>query len=369
MQCRFLLLIVVGARPNFVKAAPILASLKTSSNIKFKLIHSGQHYDYSMSKSFFDLFGIPEPDFNLEIGSATHGEQTGKMLIDFEKLFYQESPDLIMVLGDVNSTIAAALAAVKMHIPVAHIEAGLRSFDKSMPEEINRILTDHISSLHFVTEDSAIDNLENEGISSSSIFLVGNVMIDALVSVLSDISLSNICNDLNIADKVFSVITLHRPVNVDTKEGLLKSIEVLKLATNFGLVVFPMHPRTMKSIKAFKLQQLFDDIPRLTIITPLSYIDFMALVNAATFILTDSGGIQSEATFLKVPCITLRNSTEHLITLNQGTNVLTGFDLFAVETAIQNSFTFNREEFCVPDLLDGKASCRIVSVIEDFLAK
>ncbi len=366
MHIKPLLYVVVGARPNFVKAAPILSLLEKESDMQFKLIHSGQHYDYAMSKSFFDLFQIPEPDYNLGIGSSSHGEQTGRMIVEFEKLFIMNPPDMVIVLGDVNSTIAAAMAAVKMQIPVAHVEAGLRSFDKTMPEEINRILTDHISLIHFVTEDSAVKNLKNEGITGSNIYLTGNVMIDALLSIANDVKASSILEELNTEAGTYSVVTLHRPSNVDSLEGLKTCIEFLRLAAASGEVIFPMHPRTLNSIDQHKILKSFREIPGLRIINPLGYADFMHLVGESMFIMTDSGGIQSEASFLKVPCITLRDSTEHLITVEKGTNILSGLTFDAVSKAVIKSLAFDKVAYSIPKQLDGRASERIVKVLKEF---
>lgn len=367
MRKKPLLFLIVGARPNFVKAAPILSMIKRTLDLEIKLIHSGQHYDYVMSKSFFDLFQIPEPDYNLEIGSASHGEQTGRMLIEFEKLFLNSIPDLVMVMGDVNSTIAAALAAVKMNIPVAHVEAGLRSFDRAMPEEINRVLTDHISSIHFATEPAAVGNLKSEGISGSNVHLVGNVMIDALISISDKVKNSNILCYLGLEAGVYSVVTLHRPSNVDSLDGLQNCHSILTLAATAGPVVFPMHPRTLKSIERYNLRDSFGRIPGLRIINPLGYADFMHLVEESRFIMTDSGGIQSEASFLKVPCITLRETTEHLITITDGTNVLSGVELRMVERAIEKALLFDKAAYSIPGQLDGRASQRIATVLEGIL--
>jgi len=360
--------LVVGARPNFVKAAPILQEIKRQEVALVDLIHTGQHYDYSMSKSFFDLFSLPEPHRNLGIGSGGHGEQTGKILIEFEKLVIEERPDMVLVLGDVNSTLAAALVAAKLNLPVAHIEAGLRSFDRRMPEEINRILTDHVSDFLFVTEKSGVVNLQNEGIASEKIHLVGNVMIDALRGIEEKIDASGILGSLGVKPFEYSTVTLHRPSNVDNPDALRRCLSVLKVAARNGAVVFPVHPRTAKSICSGGMKAEFDRIKGLLMTSPLRYEDFMCLIKSSSFIMTDSGGIQSEASYLKTPCITLRESTEHQITLSEGTNRLTGFDQDAIKKAIEDALVFDRKSFPLPSLLDGKASTRIVSVISQYLS-
>jgi len=359
--------LVVGARPNFIKAAPLIHRMKNEGKIYFQLIHTGQHYDYAMSKSFFDLFSIPEPEVNLEIGSGFHGEQTGRILLEYEKLIIKKRPDLVIVLGDVNSTLAAALASAKLHIPVAHIEAGLRSFDKTMPEEVNRVLTDHLSDLLFVTEDSAIANLSNEGVPAEGVHLTGNVMIDALKSIESSVDSSPILLSLGLGQHDYSVATLHRPSNVDSVDALHQCLALLKMAAEHGTVVFPMHPRTRQSIRNKGMDTEFRKLDNLMIIEPQGYADFMHLVKNSRFIMTDSGGIQSEASYLRTPCITLRESTEHLLTISEGTNVLTGFNIDAVGKAIDEALVFDRDDYTIPPLLDGKAAERIVRILNDYL--
>jgi UDP-N-acetylglucosamine 2-epimerase (non-hydrolysing) len=289
------------------------------------------------------------------------------MLIAFEKLVNTSHPDLILVLGDVNSTLAASLAAVKLNIPVAHVESGLRSFDRAMPEEINRILTDHISSIHFATEEAAVRNLSIEGISGNNVHLVGNVMIDALLSISDSISTSRVRQKLSIENCSFSVATLHRPSNVDNKSGLDASLKALTLAASHGQVIFPMHPRTARSLLTNNCHESFNRLQNLKIVEPLGYADFINLVQHSTFVMTDSGGIQSEASYLRVPCITLRNSTEHLITIEKGTNSLTGMDPSNIEQAISRALSFSREEYEIPEELDGKASQRIAEAVSSAL--
>ena len=360
--------VVVGARPNFVKVAPLLSEFADSlPGTSVKLVHTGQHYDFEMSQVFFDQFGIPEPDYHLGIGSGTHGYQTGRALEALEKLFLDKKPDIIIVLGDVNSTLAAALAAVKIHIPVAHIEAGLRSFDLRMPEEVNRILTDHISDLLFVTENAGINNLIKEGVKKDIMYLVGNIMIDALAGIMPHVETSSILHELDIDPSSYSVITLHRPGNVDVREQLLVALDILREAASVGQVIFPAHPRTLESISRLDMKSAFDSVSDLHIIEPRGYVDFMKLISQARFVMTDSGGIQTEASYLGVPCITLRDETEHLITLNKGTNILAGMDMQRFKKALCFATSFNHSDYIVPELLDGKASVRIVSELQEFM--
>lgn len=358
---------VVGARPNFVKAAPILSAFaKALPEFEVALVHTGQHYDYNMSRVFFEQFGISEPDFHLGIGSAPHGAQTGRVLEALESLFMDTKPNLIMVLGDVNSTLAAALAAVKLHLPVAHVEAGLRSFDMKMPEEVNRILTDRISEILFTTEKSGIENLISEGIPEKRIYLVGNVMIDNLAKFINRMDESTVLDELDLKTNDYSVLTLHRPGNVDSRDGILKALEVIKLVSDSGKLIFPIHPRTSRNFKDLDMEDRLYSISNLQVIDPVGYFDFMKLVSKSRFVMTDSGGIQSEAAYMAVPCITLRESTEHVLTVESGINTLTGMDIKNVKYAIQNALEFEKSEYHIPDILDGRASMRIVEVIRNY---
>ncbi|MGQ9819772.1 MAG: non-hydrolyzing UDP-N-acetylglucosamine 2-epimerase [Candidatus Kapaibacteriales bacterium] len=355
---------VVGARPNFMKIAPIHRALrKYSSEIQHMLCHTGQHYDYSMSEAFFKDLELPEPNFFLGAGSGTHGEQTGKILIEFEKVCYRESPDLVIVVGDVNSTIAATLSAVKLGIRTGHVEAGLRSFDRSMPEEINRIATDSISDFLFVTEQSGIDNLRREGHSEEKIFYVGNTMIDSLTFVLPKIEQSQIVQELSLAPIQFALMTLHRPSNVDLPQQLSMLIDVMEYISQRIPLVFPIHPRTKKNIYEFGLDSKFHRIKNLKVTQPLSYIDFVALMKNSMFVLTDSGGIQEETTFLKIPCLTLRTTTERPITCEIGSNILVTPQKDNIISAIDKIFEGNNKEYQIPPLWDGKAGERIVDII------
>jgi UDP-N-acetylglucosamine 2-epimerase len=311
---------IIGARPQFIKYSALTKEIRKSH--KDILIHTGQHYDYNMNKVFFDEMGIPEPDYNLGIGSGTHGHQTGKMLTQIEDILTHEHPDLVMVYGDTNSTLAGALAAVKMHIKIAHVEAGLRSFDKSMPEEINRILTDHCSDLLFCPTQTAVNNLKQEGL-STGVYLTGDVMVDALNNNKDIAEHSTILDSLKLTAKHYIVVTIHRASNTDNEENL-KTISqcLIELSKHGTTIVFPLHPRTAKLLKNYGL---YDEIKRrIKIIDPLGYFDFLKLMRYAEKILTDSGGIQKESYILKVPCITLRENTEWIETIEDGWNVLAG---------------------------------------------
>lgn len=359
---------VVGARPNFMKVAPIYKSFKMykennpNIDIDHKICHTGQHYDKHMSDIFFKDLELPEPDFYLGVGSGSHAEQTAKIMIEFEKVLLQEKPDIIIVYGDVNSTIACSLTAVKLGIKIAHVEAGLRSFDKTMPEEINRILTDAISDYLFVTEPSAIVNLKNEGKSEKNIFFVGHVMIDNLINHLPKIENSDILIRLKLTSQEYIVVTLHRPSNVDKKERLEELLNFLLNISKQRKIVFPIHPRTEKNLKSFGL---YDSIKSENIIItqPIGYIDFIKLVKNSLCVITDSGGIQEETTYLKIPCITLRESTERPITVDIGTNYLVGNDLNLCKEIFNNILDGNIKKSRTPDLWDGKASERIVNTL------
>jgi len=360
--------LIAGARPNFIKIAPIFHEFeKRQERFDVKIIHTGQHYDYAMSQVFFEQFGLPEPDFFLDVGSGSHGYQTANILLEIERLIISENPELVIVVGDVNSTLAAALAAVKLDIPIAHVEAGLRSFDVKMPEEINRILTDRISNLLFVSEPSGIENLKNEGIDNKKMHLVGNVMIDSLVFNLPRIMEISYFEKLDLEANKFGLVTLHRPSNVDSGESLKKVISILKLASENKTLLFPAHPRTMKNIDKFGLKKELDSIRNLIISEPIGYLDFMNLMVNSGIMITDSGGIQEETTYLGIPCITLRNSTERPITITHGTNEVTGLEIEKFRIALEHTAYFQKKCYQPPALWDGKASGRIVEIIGEFL--
>lgn len=369
MSKRWRIYLVGGARPNFMKIAPLWHSLKRrGERFETQIVHTGQHYDYEMSEVFFKNLGLGEPDFFLDAGSGTHGYQTAQVLMRFEKLAMERRPDIAVVVGDVNSTIAVALAAVKLAIPVAHVEAGLRSFDRTMPEEVNRILTDRISELLFASEPSGVANLTAEGIDKKRIHLVGNVMIDSLKNNLRKIRTNETTKKMGLDGKEFGLVTLHRPSNVDAEPALRRALAVLRQAASRGKLVFPAHPRTRKNVERFGLKDKFESIENLKVVEPMGYFDFMNLMVNCRYVLTDSGGIQEETTWLGIPCITLRKNTERPLTVEQGTNHITGLDLSAVTEALGLVEDFDASVYSAPELWDGNAARRIVEVIGDFLS-
>ncbi|MHA1932906.1 MAG: non-hydrolyzing UDP-N-acetylglucosamine 2-epimerase [Promethearchaeota archaeon] len=359
--------IIGGARPNFMKIAPLIKEFK-KQEINFKFIHTGQHYDYNMSKIFLDNLGIPKPDYFLNVGSGTHASQTAKIMIEFEKVLLKERPKLVIVVGDVNSTIACALVAKKISIEVAHVEAGLRSFDFQMPEEINRKLTDQLSDYLFITERSALLNLKNEGIDSSKIFFVGNVMIDNLINNLEKARKIAYFKKLGLSSGLYGLITIHRPSNVDAKKDLEN---VIKIINEIGIktkVVFPIHPRTQKSLKKFNLEEKLNS-PNIIITNPLGYLEFLNLIINSKFILTDSGGIQEEASYLNIPILTLRNNTERPVTIEEGTNTLIGKDILKLRQHLDNILLDSYKKGKAIEMWDGKASQRITKIIIDKILK
>lgn len=357
--------VIAGARPNFMKIAPFIKELH-QKDIKYKLIHTGQHYDNNMSKVFFDDLEIPEPDIYLNVGSGTHAYQTGKIMIEFEKVIFREEPSLVVVVGDVNSTLACALVAKKRGIKIAHIEAGLRSFDQNMPEEINRLLTDQISDFLFTTEKSAEINLRKEGIDQGKIFFVGNIMIDTLIKNLERARYINYYEKLNLNKKEFALITLHRPSNVDIKENLLKIIKIINYLQGKIKVLFPIHPRTEKNIKKFNLEEKLKDL-NLILIKPIGYLEFLNLIENCKLILTDSGGIQEEASYLKVPVITLRENTERPVTVEKGTNTVIGCNYKIAVQNIDKIFSNSYKKGQDIEKWDGKTAERIVFILKKHL--
>jgi len=371
------LLSVVGARPNFMKIAPILSELNKFADVEHCLVHTGQHYDELLSGNFFADLGLPEPDVNLQTGSNSHAVQTAEIMTRIEPVLLDYKPQMVLVVGDVNSTIAAALTAVKLGIEVAHIEAGLRSFDMTMPEEINRKLTDAISTLLFATEQSAIDNLRNEGVPTEKIFLVGNVMIDCLLRHRELAAKSPILDRLGVsqngsAPPPYAVLTLHRPSNVDDPEilqGILNAVNTL--ADDFP-VFFPIHPRTRKNIDTFGLSRYLVTTEAATrsgirAIDPLGYLDFLSLNDHAMLVLTDSGGVQEETTVLGIPCLTLRKNTERPATVDHGSNHLVGVDPDRILAAARSILQSPVRPVQCPPLWDGKTASRIVAILLDHL--
>lgn len=345
---------IVGARPNFMKVAPVLTALKGRANVTQALVHTGQHYDVNMSDVFFEQLEIPAPDFNLAVGSGTHATQTAEIMMRLESVIVEQRPDLVLVYGDVNSTVAAALVCAKLGVRVGHVEAGLRSFDRSMPEEINRLVTDQLADLLYTPSEDGDLNLRREGISPEKIFRVGNVMIDSLLKLLP-VAQQQSRNGL---PKQYAVVTLHRPANVDdgaVLKGILQSL--IEVGRDLE-VAFPAHPRTRQRIADFGLHSR-----QLRVMDPLPYIDFLALQSRATVVITDSGGIQEETTYLGVPCLTLRENTERPVTVSLGTNVLIGRDRNKLRSELALILAGKAKKGTVPPLWDGKAGERIAALI------
>lgn len=360
---------VVGARPNFMKVAPVMSALSVYPEAAQTLVHTGQHYDAGMSDIFFTQLGIPSPDFNLGVGSASHAEQTASIMTRLEPVICRESPNWVIVYGDVNSTLAAAIVCSKLGVPLAHVEAGLRSFDRSMPEEINRLVTDQLSSLLFTPSKDADANLRREGIGCEKIHCVGNVMIDTLVRLLpaadqkwDDASLREIVGDRQDAQGRwrFGLVTLHRPSNVDNIDSLSRLMLALARISRTLPLVFPVHPRTREKIQSLPFS--LDD-SELRLCDPVGYLEFLALQRRATVVITDSGGIQEETTFLGVPCLTLRTTTERPVTVNLGTNLVLGDDTERLQTEVAAIVGGQPKTGCVPILWDGKASVRVAKVL------
>ncbi len=354
---------VVGARPNFMKIAPIHRRMQESNVFDPILIHTGQHYDERMSKSFFVDLNMPEPDIYLGVGSGTHAEQTAAVLVKMEKALLELKPDYVLVVGDVNSTISASLAAAKLNIPVVHVEAGLRSFDREMPEEINRVLTDSIAEHLFVTEHSGLVNLAREGVAAEKVHFVGNVMIDSLVEHLEKAANIDFMGDYPLQGGEFVLMTMHRPSNVDHPQTLEKLLFALDEIQKQLPILFPIHPRTQKRLNEFGLQRKMQDMKNMILIEPLGYMQFLHVMQQARLLLTDSGGIQEETTFLKIPCITMRDNTERPITIELGTNQLVGNDPFQILAAVNYALNYRYEDQPAPPLWDGLASKRIVDIM------
>jgi len=391
-------MMVVGTRPNFMKAAPIVAAINrrnagapAAAAIRQILVHTGQHYSSSMSDAFFDDLNLPAPDVHLNVGSGSHAVQTAEIMKGFEEVVLHELPDVVLVVGDVNSTVACALVTSKISFDskgtrplIAHVEAGLRSFDRSMPEEVNRIVTDHVSDLLFVTEESGLRNLANEGVPAERVHFVGNTMIDSLMACKEKATSSKILDNLGLRHdaaasvgsgvKPYALLTLHRPANVDDRAALLTILEGLQDLTEAFPVVFPAHPRTHKRIVEFGLEHYFDwqyapsgsatpdGAGAIRITEPQGYVDFLSLMSNATLVVTDSGGIQEETTCLGVPCVTVRENTERPVTIKTGTNVLAGVTKDGIRAAVGRQLK-SRATGAVPELWDGQTSGRIVEII------
>jgi UDP-N-acetylglucosamine 2-epimerase (non-hydrolysing) len=360
-------MLVCGARPNFMKIAPVIDAIRSSGRLTPFLVHTGQHYDEKMSRSFFDLLRIPKPDIDLGVGSGSHAQQTARIMVEFEKVCLAEKPDMVVVVGDVNSTLACTVVAKKLWVPVAHVEAGLRSFDMKMPEEINRIVTDSLSDLFFTTDPEGNQNLRKMGAPDSAVHFAGNVMIDTLLRNRETAGRNPILRDLGVEPRKYAVLTMHRPSNVDDPAvlgGLLGAVEAIQKTWK---VVFPAHPRTLKMIGQFGLSDRMGAMPGLIVREPMDYHQMLCLTDNAAFVVTDSGGLQEETTVLGVPCITIRENTERPVTVSEGTNEVVGTSPDKVLAAVERIRAGKWKRGGTPQGWDGKASERIVAAIEKYL--
>ena len=375
---------VVGARPNFMKVAPLHRAIKNLAGWTSKIVHTGQHFDAKMSDIFFTQLELPKPDFFLGIGGGSHTEVTAKIMLAFEKIVESEKPDLIIVVGDVTSTLACTLVAIKMGIPLAHVEAGLRSGDRTMPEEINRILTDSVANYLFVTEQSGLDHLKREGVPDEKVFFTGNVMIDSLVRYQEKAKSSSILEELGLQpsdlenrrdtsglhETDYIVMTMHRPANVDTETGLKAILELIELSTAKTKVVFPIHPRTRSNMAKFGLEDTLTLNKNLILTEPLGYLEFIQLMTHSKAILTDSGGIQEETTYLGIPCLTFRDSTERPITVTLGTNqLLADLNPKITFAALEEILAGHHKKGQIPPLWDGHAAERIAENLFNLFSK
>jgi UDP-N-acetylglucosamine 2-epimerase (non-hydrolysing) len=357
---------VVGARPNFMKVAPIVEAMKRrAGEFAPTVVHTGQHYDAQMSDAFFRDLGLPEPDVYLNAGSGSHAQQTAAVMQSFEPVVIEEKPDWVLVVGDVNSTLACALVCAKLNTKVAHVEAGLRSRDRTMPEEINRLLTDQIADLLLTPSTDADENLRAEGIPEGRIRFVGNVMIDSLFGQLERAEASNVRADLGVEGNDYAVLTLHRPSNVDDRETFSRILDALALISGRLPIIFPVHPRTRARIKEFGFAGRVEGAPNLRLVEPLGYLDFLRLYSGARLVLTDSGGIQEETTALGIPCLTLRENTERPVTVEMGTNLIVGTDAERITRAAFGALDTPKDEggARVPPLWDGRTADRILDAL------
>ncbi|MEN6574793.1 MAG: UDP-N-acetylglucosamine 2-epimerase (non-hydrolyzing) [Phycisphaerales bacterium] len=361
------ILLVVGARPNFMKMAPLYFEMVNAGGLAPSIVHTGQHYDYAMSQAFFEDLELPQPDHFLGAGSGSHAEQTARIMVEFEKVVLAQRPDLVVVFGDVNSTVACSLTAKKLRVPVAHVEAGLRSFDETMPEEINRRVTDAISDLLFTPSSDGDENLIREGVPRQKIHQVGNIMIDSLRTILNKIDRDHqdrIVRQFGVEKGRYVLVTLHRPSNVDERGRLERILRYLKQLSARAPVIFPIHPRTRKNIEALGIDASSDD--SLRIVEPVRYREFITLETNARFILTDSGGIQEETTYLGLPCLTLRPNTERPITISEGTNELV--DMTNIEEHTARILSGRWKQGKVPPQWDGRTAERITKVVAEYTA-
>jgi len=371
------LVVVVGARPNFMKMAPVLEQARGCPGMDVTFLHTGQHYDEEMSEAFLEDLGLPRPDVRLRAGSGSQAKQTARIMVAFEEFLAGQDSDMVMVGGDVNSTLACSLVASKLRVAVAHVEAGLRSFDRSMPEEINRVVTDALSDLLFTTCEDANDNLRREGIPKDKVFFVGNTMIDTLVAYQDRAMETGIHEKLGVEEGSYALLTLHRPSNVDKPEVLGRVLDALEWVQSRITLLFPMHPRTRERVREFGLSSRLSGMSGLRLLPPLRYLEFVALMARARLVLTDSGGIQEETTILGVPCVTLRWNTERPVTLREGTNVLAGNDSSRIISAVREILDSpvgtrrrtqpgKEEPVARPKLWDGRAAKRIVEVLKSY---
>ena len=359
------LALIAGARPNFMKIAPITRELANHPGIAPLLVHTGQHYDEKMSDLFFRQLGLPEPDINLGVGSGTHAVQTAALMTRFEPVLLEHRPDAVLVVGDVNSTIACGLVAVKLGVPLIHVEAGLRSGDRRMPEEINRILTDAISDLLFCTEQAGVNNLARQGVEAGKVHLVGNVMIDTLLQNQARFAESPVLDQFGLVPEGFAVLTLHRPSNVDDPEIFAGLLDALEVVQSEQPVVFPVHPRTRSRLETFGFGERIAEMKQLRLVDPVGYLDFQRLISTARLVLTDSGGIQEETTVLGVPCLTLRENTERPATISHGSNRVVGLRPADIIAAYHEVMAGPARISRVPPLWDGRAAQRLVAVIRE----
>lgn len=360
--------LIVGARPNFVKVAPVHRALRACGDwLALRLIHTGQHYDANMSDVFFTELAIPAPDIFLGVGSGNHGAQTGAIIARYEEVLLETPPALALVFGDVNSTMACTIAASKLGVQTGHVEAGLRSFDRTMPEEINRVVTDHLADLLFTPSQDGNDNLAREGIPAERVHLVGNVMIDSLVTARPQIDAATILTSLGLAPGGYVLCTLHRPSNVDREDSLRRILTALDGIQRRIPVVFPVHPRTRQRLMSSSLRPLVERLTQVQLLDPHPYCDFLRLQRDAKLVITDSGGVQEETTYLGVPCLTMRPNTERPVTVDHGTSILVGNQTDAILTEANRILDGDVKRGRIPDLWDGRAATRIAAVIAGHL--
>lgn len=365
------ILSVVGARPNFMKIAPLHRAFQAHPKItSSKILHTGQHYDAKMSDIFFNQLDLPKPDYYLGVGGGSHTYQKANVMIKFEEVLNEDRPDVVLVVGDVNATAACSIVSVKMGIPTVHVEAGLRSGDRTMPEEINRVITDAIVDMLFVTEQSGMIHLAKEGVADEKVFFVGHVMIDSLIYFREKASKESVFEEIGVKPKDYILMTMHRPHNVDYDKGLKDIIQIIKNATKHKNVVFAIHPRTSNNMKKFGLYEELESIEGLHLLGPQGYLQFLKLMDNAALIITDSGGIQEETTYLQVPCMTFRDTTERPVTVELGTNFLMkDLNPETVRIQMEDILNGNAKQGAIPPFWDGKASERIANILVEKLGK